>query len=99
MAITQSLRLIGLVSAAFFSLHASAGESAIKLKDDTASAAVVAQCSICHSLDYIQMNSRFLKREGWEAEVRKMAKVMGAPIAESDIPVLVDYLTRQYGVQ
>src|SRR5271154_1321675 len=98
MAITQPLRLFSFLSLALLSLHASAGESAIKLKDDTAAAAVVAQCSICHSLDYIQMNSRFLKRAGWEAEVRKMAKVMGAPIAESDIPGLVDYLTGQYGV-
>jgi hypothetical protein len=95
----QPLQLFSLVPVAFFSLHANAGESALKLKDDAATAAVVAQCSICHSLDYIQMNSRFLKREGWEAEVRKMAKVMGAPIAENDIPALVDYLTRQYGVQ
>lgn len=99
MTITQPLKLFCLVSVAFFSLHASASESTFKLKDDAGTAAVVAKCSICHSLDYIQMNSRFLKREGWEAEVRKMAKVMGAPIAESDIPALVDYLTRQYGVQ
>jgi sulfite dehydrogenase (cytochrome) subunit B len=99
MAIIQPPQLFCLVSVALFSLHASAGESTLKLKDDAASAAVVAQCSICHSLDYIQMNSRFMRAEGWQAEVRKMAKVMGAPIAESDIPALVDYLTRQYGVQ
>ncbi len=99
MSITQPLQLFSLVSVVLFSLHANAGESTFKLKDDAAAAAVVAQCSICHSLDYIQMNSRFLKSEGWQAEVRKMKKVMGAPIAESDIPALVDYLTRQYGVQ
>jgi hypothetical protein len=99
MAITHPPQFLSFALVAFFSAHVCADESAIKLKDDAASAAVVAHCSVCHSLDYIQMNSRFLKREGWEAEVRKMAKVMGAPIAESDIPALVDYLTRQYGVQ
>jgi hypothetical protein len=45
------------------------------------------------------MNSQFLKRAGWEAEVRKMIKVMGAPIPETDVPRIVDYLTRNYGVE
>ena len=58
-----------------------------------------ANCSICHSLDYIQMNSPFMKRAAWEAEVRKMIKVMGAPIAEEKVQTLVDYLTRNYGVE
>jgi hypothetical protein len=44
------------------------------------------------------MNSRFLKRAGWEAEVAKMIKVMGAPIPEADVPRIVDYLTRNYGI-
>ena len=37
---------------------------------------------MCHSLDYIPMNSVFLDRKGWEASVTKMMKVMGAPIGE-----------------
>jgi hypothetical protein len=60
---------------------------------------VRARCGVCHSLDYIAMNSPFLKRAGWEAEVRKMIKVMGAPIAESEVGPLVDYLTAHYGVE
>jgi hypothetical protein len=52
---------------------ASAGEGSIRLADDPATATVVARCSNCHSLDYIRMNAAFLKRDGWEAEVRKMA--------------------------
>jgi cytochrome c5 len=76
-----------------------ADENRIQLKDDPEAATVRAACSVCHSADYIEMNSRFLKRAGWEAEVNKMIKVMGAPIAESDVPRIVDYLTRNYGVE
>ena len=35
---------------------------------------------------------------GWEAEVKKMVSVMGAPVSEVDAAKLVDYLTREYGV-
>jgi hypothetical protein len=52
---------------------------------------------MCHSLDYIPMNSPFLDRKGWEASVNKMIKVMGAPIAEADAQKIVDYLAGQYG--
>ena len=78
---------------------AAADESRIHLKDAPDVATVRAACSVCHSSDYIEMNSRFLKRAGWEAEVRKMIKVMGAPIPESDVPRIVDYLTRNYGIE
>lgn len=76
-----------------------ADETRVQLKDGPEAAMVRARCSVCHSLDYIQMNSPFMKRAGWEAEVRKMMKVMGAPIAEQDVASLVDYLTRSYGVE
>ena len=53
---------------------------------------------MCHSLDYIPMNSLFLDRKGWEASVTKMIKVMGAPIPEADdAAAIVDYLARNYG--
>jgi hypothetical protein len=29
--------------------------------------------------------------------VNKMIKVMGAPIPERDVPVIVDYLSKNYG--
>jgi hypothetical protein len=79
------------------SLVARGGEQDFRLKDGPAADAVRANCSICHSLDYIQMNSPFMKRAGWEAEVRKMVKVMGAPVPEQDVAVLVDYLASAYG--
>lgn len=75
-----------------------ADETAIHLKDGPDAALVTANCSGCHSLDYIQMNSVFLKRAQWEAEVKKMIGVMGAPISEADAAKLVDYLASEYGV-
>ena len=75
-----------------------ADESRIRMTDAPETPAVIANCSGCHSLDYIQMNSRFVKRAGWEAEVKKMVSVMGAPVSEADAAKLVDYLTREYGV-
>ncbi|MFN3813825.1 MAG: c-type cytochrome [Aquificaceae bacterium] len=74
-----------------------AGEENIKLKDGKGKELVEANCSVCHSLDYIPMNSPFLNKKGWEASVNKMIKVMGAPIKQEDVPAIVDYLTKYYG--
>ena len=74
-----------------------ADEAQVKLKEGEGRQLVEANCVMCHSLDYIQMNSVFLDRKGWEASVGKMVKVMGAPIRAEDVPQLVDYLTRHYG--
>jgi uncharacterized protein YneF (UPF0154 family) len=45
------------------------------------------------------MNSTFLGHAAWESEVRKMMKIMGAPIAESEVSQIVDYLTQYYGAR
>jgi mono/diheme cytochrome c family protein len=58
---------------------------------------VEAYCAACHSLDYIQMNSPFLSSTQWEAEVKKMINVMGAPINEADAKAIVEYLSTKYG--
>jgi hypothetical protein len=76
-----------------------AAEPKVELKGGAESERVRGHCSACHSVDYVQMNSPFMKRATWEAEVRKMIKVMGAPIPEADVAPLVDYLTRYYGVE
>ena len=74
-----------------------AQESQLRLRDGPGRQLVEANCVMCHSLDYIPMNSPFLDRKGWEASVNKMIKVMGAPIAEADAQKIVDYLAAQYG--
>jgi mono/diheme cytochrome c family protein len=76
-----------------------AGEDTFKLKPGPGAAQVQANCVACHSLDYIQLNSRFLDRKGWEAEVTKMMKAFGAPVKQEDVPAIVDYLTKEYGKQ
>jgi len=81
----------------FAAAPALAQESQLRLRDGPGRALVEANCVMCHSLDYIPMNSPFLDRKGWEASVNKMIKVMGAPIAEADAQKIVDYLTGQYG--
>jgi len=73
------------------------GEESIKLAGGAQAAVVQLRCSTCHSLDYIVMNSPFLARAAWEAEVRKMIKVMGAPIPDNDVAPIVDYLSQHYG--
>lgn len=90
------------VTTAFATLFACAGaladESSLQLKPAAETVTVVAGCSVCHSVDYIQMNSRFMKRAGWEAEVKKMVSVMGAPVSADDQARILEYLTREYGV-
>ena len=76
---------------------AMADESKIVLKDAPGRYVVIANCSTCHSLDYIPMNSVFLDRKGWEGSVNKMIKVMGAPIKDDDVQKILDYLAGQYG--
>jgi hypothetical protein len=74
-----------------------AQERKIDLKDGPGRAQVEANCASCHSLDYIPLNSPFLDRNGWDAEVTKMIKAFGAPVTADDAKVIVDYLTANYG--
>jgi mono/diheme cytochrome c family protein len=55
-------------------------------------------CTGCHSADYIATQPRGpkFKTDFWKAEVNKMIKVYGAPISESDIPKIVEYLAATY---
>ncbi|MGR9014103.1 MAG: cytochrome c [Gammaproteobacteria bacterium] len=81
----------------FFAATASAGESQIFLKDRPGKNLVVAQCAMCHSLDYINLHAAILDRGGWEKTVGKMIKIMGAPINDADKQVIIDYLAQNYG--
>ena len=55
-------------------------------------------CTACHSADYIQTQPRGekFKKDFWQAEVTKMIKVYGAPIDDSDVPKIVEYLAAVY---
>jgi mono/diheme cytochrome c family protein len=76
---------------------AQADESGVRLTQADGVERVQAQCAICHSLDYIVMNSPFQDRAGWDKTVTKMVKVMGAPLTPEDSTAIVDYLAAHYG--
>ncbi len=78
---------------------ARADESTLRITNAPAAAIVRANCSICHSIDYIPMNSPFLNKTAWDAEVHKMIQALGAPVPDKDVAAIVDYLTKYYGVQ
>ena len=75
-----------------------AAEQRVALKDGPGRDKVEANCTACHSLDYILGNSPFMNRAVWDAEVTKMIKAFGAPISDADAKEIVDYLTKNYGV-
>jgi len=54
-------------------------------------------CSGCHSADYVKTQPNMKsKKDFWQAEVTKMIKVYGAPIDDTDIPKIVEYLAATY---
>jgi cytochrome c5 len=76
---------------------AAADETSIRLTEGPGLTQVQASCSMCHSLDYILMNSPFQDKAAWEKTVNKMVKVMGAPLTAEDITAVVAYLDTHYG--
>jgi mono/diheme cytochrome c family protein len=80
----------------FFAGAAAAQESKVVLKDGPGRDKAQA-CVACHSLDYIQMNSRFLDKAGWTASINKMINAFGAPIEKADVEAIAAYLAAIYG--
>ena len=93
------IRLLIAAALTIASASAIAAEKNVRLKDGNGVQQVYANCSACHSVDYIVLNSPFLDRKGWEAEVTKMSKAFGAPVKPEDTAVIVDYLVKNYGTE
>jgi hypothetical protein len=93
------LTVAAALGASLLAAGAYGDESRVRLAAAPGSDLVRARCAICHSLDYIPMNSPFLTRAAWEAEVRKMIKVMGAPVAEAEVAPIADFLAAHYGAE
>ena len=89
--------LLGAVLAAALA-SARADESTLQLAIAPGSELVTARCVVCHSVDYILMNTPIQGRAGWEATVNKMVKVMQAPITPEEAATIVRYLDGQYGI-
>ena len=92
---TKLLGLSACSTLMMFAIRAPAGEGQFRLKNAPGLDRVASKCVICHSLDYIPMNS-FLDKKGWEAEVNKMIQKMGAPIQPDEVPAIVNYLSENY---
>jgi cytochrome c5 len=95
----MSREMRAVLAATLLSLGAAAeaDESSVALAAGDGLDRVQAACAMCHSLDYIVMNSPFQDRAGWDKTVAKMVKVMGAPLTPEDTAVIVAYLDRHYG--
>lgn len=78
-------------------VEVNAEERPILLKKAPGVEKVEQNCSACHSLDYIEMNSPFLNSASWDAEVAKMIRMFGAPIDDADARTIEDYLKANYG--
>lgn len=87
---------------ALVAIPAAPGADAWKLPPETArlkpgpgAALAVANCSACHSVDYI-ITQPSLTPAQWRANVLKMQKVFGAPLTTNLVDGLVDYLSTAY---
>jgi hypothetical protein len=56
-----------------------------------------AHCVACHSAEYMQYQPPSAARPYWDNMVKRMKTVFKAPIADADMPDLVDYLAKTYG--
>ena len=54
-------------------------------------------CVACHSAEYMQYQPSTAPRAYWDAMAKRMKLVFKAPIADEDIPLIVDYLVKTYG--
>lgn len=69
-----------------------------QLKPGAGVEVVRSNCVACHSTDYIVRQPGSDAKQ-WQAEVKKMIAVFGAPITDADAKVIVDYLASAYGPQ
>ena len=86
-----------LLATAWIAVPAAAEEKPVRLKEAPGLDKVASNCGVCHSLDYIQMNSPFPNAALWDAEVTKMIKTFGAPIDDADAAAIKNYLSQNYG--
>lgn len=53
-------------------------------------------CLSCHSADYVSTQPAQLGQKFWETVVLKMVKTYHAPISETDVKAIVEYLSHTY---
>jgi mono/diheme cytochrome c family protein len=65
------------------------------LKDAPGREVLLAQCLLCHSLDYISSQPP-MSAESWKKIVQKMQKTFGAPLPDAQVDAVVAYLATNY---
>ncbi len=100
----KNLKTVCLISASILAGTMRAEEKKITLPEDNPMAelkpgrgADVARtyCAVCHSTDYIVRQPGRTEPQ-WEAEVKKMITVFGAPISDGDAKTIANYLADAY---
>jgi mono/diheme cytochrome c family protein len=73
-------------------------DDATELADGPGVQLAIANCGACHSAEYMktQPHGAGFGPAFWQAEVAKMINAYKAPIQESDIKAIVDYLSASY---
>ena len=62
-------------------------------------ALATALCYTCHSVDYILYQPPASPPAYWKTQVVKMQKTFGAPIPDSAVEPIIDYLVKTYGAE
>jgi mono/diheme cytochrome c family protein len=86
------------VLAALSGRNAVAGDGPMPLQPGPGDEMATANCNVCHTSDYIIMNSMFLNADGWKAEVTKMRTAFGAPTDDATAAQIIAYLAAHYAV-
>ena len=73
-----------------------AGQAPSWMKPGPGQETTATTCGICHTPEYIRMNSAFLTPDQWKAEVTKMQKAYGAPMDDNTVKEIADYLGKNY---
>jgi len=58
-----------------------------------------ANCTMCHSAEYMLYQPPTAPRAYWDAMVKRMKVVFKAPVPDEDMPAIVDYLAKTYGAE
>lgn len=95
-----ALALVSLAPLPAIALEITLPVEKVRLADSPLPGAALAgtMCSTCHSAEYVLYQPPTSPRTYWKATVVKMQKVFGAPIPDSAVDPITDYLVKLYGV-
>jgi mono/diheme cytochrome c family protein len=78
---------------------AHAADPPVPLKPGPGSEITATACNVCHTSNYIIMNSTFMPPTGWKAEVAKMRSAFGARLDDDTQAAITAYLSANYAVK